>query len=202
MSTLVRLANSLSAFWVLLAIPAGAMLIGWSNGTDAADLLHPSGETSARLMIAAMLIGPAMGIFGPRGWLRWLLRRRRVLGVAAFAYALLHLLFYIIDMGALDAMFDELGIASIWSGWLALLLMLPPALASSNAAMRALRRAWKPVQRLVYPAALLTLLHWWWVHNGLTAALIHFAPLALLWAALAARRGVTPSPSPLTQTGE
>jgi DMSO/TMAO reductase YedYZ heme-binding membrane subunit len=44
------------------------------------------------------------------------------------------------------------------------------------------------VQRLAYPAALLTLLHWWWVHDGATTAVIHFVPLVLLWLALLWRR--------------
>ena len=46
--------------------------------------------------------------------------------------------------------------------------------------MRALGRSWKRVQRLAYPAAVLTLVHWVLVHDGQTAALLHFAPLVLL----------------------
>jgi sulfoxide reductase heme-binding subunit YedZ len=176
-------------FWALLALPAAAMLHGWLTGRiETMDMLHPTGETSARLMIAAMLIGPLAGVLGARRWLLWLLARRRALGVAAFCYAALHLAFYAIDMGSLAAMLGELPIASIWTGWLALALMLPMALTSNQAAMRALRTGWKTVQRLAYPAAVLTLLHWWWVHDGATAALIHFAPLAALWLMLAARR--------------
>jgi sulfoxide reductase heme-binding subunit YedZ len=59
----------------------------------------------------------------------------------------------------------------ILTGWLALLLMLPPALASNDAAMRALRAAWKRVQRLALPAAALALLHMAVVHDGLMLAL-------------------------------
>jgi len=165
------------------------MLHGWWTGAiETMDMLHPTGETSARLMIAAMLIGPLAGVLGQRKWLMWLLSRRRSLGVAAFAYAVAHLVFYAIDMGSLEAILGELPIASIWTGWLALALMLPLALTSNQAAMKALRAAWKRVQQLAYPAAVLTLLHWWWVHDGATAALVHFAPLALLWLVLALRK--------------
>jgi methionine sulfoxide reductase heme-binding subunit len=181
--------NSVVSFWLLLALPALAMLNGWWNGAiETMDMLNPTGETSARLMIAAMLIGPLTGVFGPRHWLLWVLARRRALGVAAFCYGALHLVFYIIDMGNLAAILGELPIASIWTGWLALALMLPLALTSNQAAMKLLRAAWKRVQRLAYPAALLTLLHWWWVHDGAIAALIHFAPLVLLWLLLALRK--------------
>lgn len=167
--------------WLLLAIP-GVMFL-WNNlsGTAApVDLIHPTGEMSARLMIIAMAIGPLVDVFGPRKPLVWLMRRRRYFGVAAFGYAVLHLVFYVIDMGQLDDMVAEALAPGIWTGWAAFALFVPMALTSNDTAMRALRRNWKRVQRLVYPAAVLTLLHWVWVHNNLTAALIHFVPLALL----------------------
>lgn len=189
--------NNARLFWLVLALPGAAMLHGWFTGAiETMDMLHPTGETGARLMIVAMLIGPLAGLIGSRGWLLWLLARRRALGVAAFAYALAHLVFYAIDMGSLEAMLGELPIASIWTGWLALALMLPMALTSNQAAMKALRAAWKRVQQLAYPAALLTLLHWWWVHDGATAALVHFAPLALLWLALVLRKTFKSQPFP------
>jgi sulfoxide reductase heme-binding subunit YedZ len=65
--------------------------------------------------------------------------------------------------------------------------LVPPAVASSDAAMRALGRSWKKIQRLAYPAAVLTLIHWLLVHDGKTEALLHFAPLALLQLVRAAR---------------
>lgn len=189
--------NSVKLFWLLLAVPGIAMLHGWWSGAiDTMDMLHPTGETSARLMIAAMLIGPLAGLLGPRRWLLWLLARRRALGVAAFTYAAAHLVFYVLDMGSLAAVLGELPIASIWTGWLALALMLPMALTSNQAAMRRLRTAWKRVQQLAYPAAVLTLLHWRWVHDGAMVALIHFTPLVLLWLVLALRKSSNSQPTP------
>lgn len=152
----------------------------FTGASDAADLLHPSGESSARLMIVAMMIAPLIAVVGARGWLRWLLARRRALGVAAFGYTLLHLVFYVVDMGRVADMLAELGAPGIWTGWAAFLLMVPLALTSNDASMRLLSAAWKRVQRLAYPAALLTLAHWVLVHNNVVAALAHFAPLALL----------------------
>jgi methionine sulfoxide reductase heme-binding subunit len=173
--------NSHWAFWLVLALPALPMLIGHASGSiEPTDLLRPSGETSARLMIVAMMLGPLMAVIGARPWLRWLVARRRYLGVAAFAYALLHLGYYVLDMGNVADMLAELGAPGIWTGWAALALMLPLALTSNDAAMRALRAGWKRVQRLAYPAALLLLLHWVLVHNNPTAALVHFTPLIVL----------------------
>jgi sulfoxide reductase heme-binding subunit YedZ len=193
---LVRLRPTLvrAFIWFALALPAALMLADWSRGVaDAMDLLHPSGETSARLLIAALAIGPLAGLFGPTGWTQWLLRRRRWLGVASFGYALLHLLFYLDDMGYRPGlMLDEIDAPAIWTGWLALALMLPPALASSDAAMRRLRRAWKNVQRLAFPVAMLTLVHWALIAYDWLPGLAHFVPLATLHLAARLRTAFLP----------
>lgn len=173
--------NHRFSLWVLLALPAVAMLSGYGRGSvEAMDLLHPSGEMSARLMIIAIAISPLISLLGPRKWLQWMAARRRALGVAAFAYALLHLVFYIIDMGNVADMVAEALAPGIWTGWAAFILMMVPALLSNDRSMRALKAQWKQLQRLVYPAAILTLLHWIWVHNNLGPALVHFIPLALI----------------------
>jgi methionine sulfoxide reductase heme-binding subunit len=166
--------------WLLLALPGLFMLLA---DAEPGKLLHPSGETSVRLMIVAMMIGPLADLLGQRGWLRWLLRHRRHFGVAAFAYAALHTLFYLSDMEwSLSDMLAEIDAPGIWTGWLALLIMLLPALASNDAAMRMLRRNWKRVQQLAYAAALLTLAHWILIEYEapLGPSLVHFGPLILL----------------------
>jgi len=173
--------NHRFSLWALLALPAVAMLLGYGRGSaEAMDLLHPSGEMSARLMIIAIAISPLISILGPRKWLQWMAARRRALGVAAFAYAVLHLGFYIIDMGNVADMVAEALAPGIWTGWAAFILMMVPAILSNDASMRALKARWKQLQRFVYPAAILTLLHWIWVHNNLGPALVHFIPLALI----------------------
>ena len=186
--------NNRYVFWALLAIPAGFMLLGYQNGAiTAIDLLHPTGEWSARLMIVAMLLSPIVAIFGQRPWLNWLVRRRRALGVAAFVYAALHLIFYIIDMGNLSQILAEFWALGIWTGWAAMLLFLPLAITSNDASMRALKAGWKRLQRLVYPTAILVLVHWIFIDNDLVPALIHFIPLTLL---IAVRFGLSPKPQP------
>jgi methionine sulfoxide reductase heme-binding subunit len=169
------------AIWTLLALPGLAMSYGALTGSaNSADLIHPSGETSARLMIIAMMIAPAIAVFGRRKWLTWLLARRRWLGVAAFAYAVLHLVFYVVDMGMLDDMLAEIGAPEIWTGWIAFILFVPLFVTSNDTSVRMLKAGWKRLQRLVYPAALLTLAHWILVHNNWRAALVHFVPLMVL----------------------
>lgn len=173
--------NRKFAFWLFLSIPALFMLRSyWAGATDAADMLHPTGEWSARLMILAMMLGPLTSLLGSKPWLNWLLQRRRALGVAAFIYALLHLAFYIIDMGYLADMVAELDAPAIWTGWLAMLAVTTPAIASNQIAVRLLRRYWKRVQQVAYAAALLTLAHWLLISYDRGPALIHFTPLIAL----------------------
>lgn len=186
--------NKKPTFWLLLAIPALLMLRRYASGDlIAMDMLHPTGEWAARLMIFAMVLSPLVSLLGPRPWLNWLVQRRRALGVAAFVYSVLHLLFYLIDMGNLDDILAEFWALGIWTGWAAMLLFVPLALTSNDASMRRLKAGWKQLQRLVYPAAVLVLVHWIFIHNNLIPALVHFVPLVLL---VAARFFLSPKPQP------
>ena len=187
--------NKKPTLWLLLSIPALVMLRDyWSGDVIAMDMLHPTGEWSARLMIIAMVLSPLVSLLGRKQWLNWLVQRRRALGVAAFAYAVLHLVFYLIDMGNLDDMLAEFWALGIWTGWAAMLLFVPLALTSNDASMRALKAGWKKLQRLVYPTAVLVLIHWIFIHNNLVPALVHFVPLTLL---VAVRYFLSPKPQPL-----
>ena len=168
--------------WLVLALPAALMVGRFVSGEALAmDLYHPSGEMSVRLMVLALLPGPLADAFGPNRFLRAWLAIRRNLGVAAFGYAVLHLAIYAFDMQQLSAMLAELPIPGIWTGWLALLAMAIPAAISFDAAMRRLGRRWKTLQRLVYPAALLSLVHWLLLDWAWGPALIHLAPLVIAW---------------------
>jgi len=170
-------------FWLALALPALLMLADFARGAvPAMDLLHPSGEMSVRLLVAAMLPGPLAGFFGPTRFLRGWLAVRRNIGVAAFGYGVLHLVFYLVDMGLLAAILDELTLPAIWTGWLALLAMAGPAATSFDRAMRRLgRHRWKAVQRLAYPVMALSLAHWWLLDWKWQPATLHLLPLIAAW---------------------
>jgi sulfoxide reductase heme-binding subunit YedZ len=185
----VRLLDSKVLLWLLLAAPAAVTIGQWlTTDAYAGDYLHGTGEWSARLIILALMLTPLAQLFPGRSWVRWLLARRRAFGVAAFGYALLHLLLYVVDMGALAPILAEFSALGIWTGWASFLLLVPLALTSNQASMRLLKTGWKRLQRLAYPAAFLTLLHWMFVHDGIVPALVNFAPLALLQLWRIARR--------------
>ena len=184
-----RLVDSKPVLWALLALPAAHIVYRYfAENLWPDELVAPTGEWSARLIILALMLTP-LSLLLPRARpVAWLVRRRRAFGVAAFGYALLHLVFYVAEMETLPNMLAEIGAPGIWTGWAALLLMLPLGATSNDAAMRALKAGWKRLQRLAYPVALLTLVHWVLVHNALAEALLQFAPLALLETYRIARR--------------
>lgn len=178
---MLRLLKIPQLFWLVLAIPAIGMIAGFVHDpVTAFDLIHPSGEFSVRMMIAAMMISPLRAILGRRGWLDWLLARRRALGVAACGYGVLHLGFYLYDMGDWGMIAEEALIFSIWTGYVALAIFIAMALTSNTASQRALRANWKRLQRLVYPAALLIALHWVYVDGEWMGMAVHFVPLLIL----------------------
>ena len=146
------------------------------------QLLHPTGEFAARFMTISMMITLLTMLF--KGWRgpRWLMKRRRYLGVAAFGYALAHTLLYLVDEGAIAFTGGELSKLYIWTGWLAFFIFVPLAVTSTDGWVRTLGPRWKTLQRCVYVAAVLTLVHWAALHNwgGIAAALVHFGPLVAL----------------------
>lgn len=171
--------------WLLLSLPALGFVGAISGSSDPKifhELLHPTGEFSARFMIIAMLASPLVLLLkGWRGPL-WLKKNRRYFGVAAFGYAGLHTLFYFIDEGSASAVISDLPKLYIWTGWIAFVIFIPLAVTSMDYFVRRMGRSWKTLQRTTYVAAIFTLIHWAALHDwgGLGGALVHFAPLAVL----------------------
>jgi sulfoxide reductase heme-binding subunit YedZ len=86
--------------------------------------------------------------------------------------------------------------SGIWTEWLAFAIFVPLGLTSNNISQRWLLTKWKTLQRFVYPAAVLTLAHWIFVHDNLGPALVNFMPLAALeawriWKTLSGRGAQT-----------
>ena len=168
-----------AAFWALLALPAMPLVHELFFG-NVHRLLMPSGEYAARFLIATLLVSPLSLAFPQVMALRWLMKRRRALGVASFCYAALHTLAYLVDEGSLPALVAALSDTAIWTGWLAFLILVALAAISNDWALRRLGRQWKRLQRLAYGAAALAFVHWVTLQDHFTPALVHFAPLAAL----------------------
>ena len=176
-----RLIDSHLLLWLLIAAPAAVML--WRAllaGGGLGHLLQGSGEWAARLLIITLAITPIRMIFKGRLWPLWLVRRRRDFGIAAFAYAVLHLAAYVARQSNIDVILYELQYREYVMGWTAFAAMLVLAAISNDGALRMLGRTWKHIQRLVYAAAAAAFLHWLWIKIDNLPAYVHFAPLAVL----------------------
>lgn len=180
MTAIRTILNAPVFFWAILALPSIGMIAGAFSGNSLEPLLHPTGEFAARFMIIAMILTPLRMLFPSARWIAWLMKRRRYLGVAAFGYAALHTLYYLIDLGSLSAVMADVVKFGIWTGWIAFLIFVPLAVTSNGYSVRAMGSNWKTLQRLVYVAAIATLLHWMFIHNDFGPALVHFVPLAAL----------------------
>ena len=176
-----RLIDSPYPLWLLLALP-GAVIIGrYATGaTFYGEVVLATGDLSAKLLIAAMAVTPLTLMFPGRPWVRWLLRRRRYLGVAAFGYAALHTVVYLFRKGTFALILAEGVEPGLLAGWIALAIFVPLAITSNDAAVRRLRRLWKRLHRWVYAAAVLTFVHWVIEAYDPVPGLIHLAVLAAL----------------------
>lgn len=158
---LSRLINSTSFVWVLLALPGAVTVVRYASGaTFYGEVVLATGEFSARLLIATLAVTPLRLMFPGRGWVRWLMQRRRYLGVAAFGYAALHTAVYLLQTRVVGDILADGAEPELLTGWLALAIFIVLAVTSNDWAVRRLRRAWKRLHRWVYAAAVLTFAHW------------------------------------------
>jgi methionine sulfoxide reductase heme-binding subunit len=115
----------------------------------------------------------------------WLIKLRRMAGLFAFFYALLHFITYI----WLDQFFDLSSIYKdvlkrpfITIGFAAFVLLIPLAVTSTNAMMKKMGgKNWQMLHRLVYLIATFAVVHYWWlVKKDLTQPIIYATVLAVL----------------------
>ena len=174
----------------------------WLAGRAATDglganpieaLIRFLGDWALRFLLIALAVTPLRQILGWPG----LARFRRMLGLFAFFYVVVHLSAYV----GVDQFFDWPAIGRdivkrlyITVGMAAVLLLLPLAITSTDGMVRRLGgRRWRGLHRLVYIIAPLGVAHhWMMVKKDLTEPMIHAAILALLlgWRMLAARKAV------------
>ena len=173
----------------MLMAPLAALLWGAVHDTLGANpaetLIRNSGEMTLRCLLLTLAVTPLREWTGVAAFARL----RRLLGLLTFTWALLHLLAYSwLDMGFYvdDIVRDVVKRPFILVGTLALLLMVPMALTSFNAAIKALGAArWKWLHRAVYAVGLLAILHFLWMRSGkqnFADVVVYGAVLALLMA--------------------
>jgi methionine sulfoxide reductase heme-binding subunit len=122
-----------------------------------------TGKTTLRLLVITLAISPLRRIW-PR--LSWLIKFRRLLGLFAFFYATVHMLTYVALYAGFNVRLMLSDIANrrfITAGVAAYLLLIPLAATSTTWAIRKLGgKRWNRLHMLIYPAAILGVIHFWW----------------------------------------
>jgi sulfoxide reductase heme-binding subunit YedZ len=157
-------------FSALKAIAFGALLVpglvtavGLATGTLGArpimEAIHEIGLWAIRLLMLSLAVTPLR-----QAW-KWprLLVLRRMIGVAAFAYALIHLGLYAVDQGLdLGKVVTEIALRIYLTiGFVTLLTLATLSVTSTDGMIRRLgARRWQRLHRIVYGAGILASIHY------------------------------------------
>ena len=150
-------------------------LMNTLGANPAEALIRSTGDWTLRLLCITLAVTPLRVIVHQPA----LARFRRMLGLFAFFYVVLHFFSYAwLDMGLdLDAIVRDIPKRPFaLVGFLAFVLMIPLAATSFNRAIKALgAKRWQALHKSVYAIVLLGLLHFFWMK----AAKNNFAEVAV-----------------------
>jgi len=119
------------------------------------------GNWGLRFMLIALAVTPLRTLSGKQ----WLGRFRRMLGLFAFFYVLMHFLTWLIlDQGLLLAAIGEdiFKRPFITIGFASLLILLALTTTSTAGIRRRMGKTWQRLHNWVYAAAILGVWHYWW----------------------------------------
>jgi methionine sulfoxide reductase heme-binding subunit len=154
------------AVWVGALLPLALLVYDTlTDGLGAEPietLTHRTGWWGLTLLLATLAVTPVRRL---TGWNR-IIGVRRLLGLWAFAYVVLHFAIYLVDQELVLVYITEdvLERPYITVGFAAFLLLIPLAVTSTRGMIRRLGgRRWQLLHRLVYLAAALGVLHFLWL---------------------------------------
>ena len=172
--------------FVLCLMPLVLLIVRAATGGLGANpieaITRDLGDWALRFILIALAVTPLRIVTG----ISAIGRLRRMLGLFAFFYVVLHFMSYI----GLDQFFFWPGIwqdivkrVYITLGMLAVLLLLPLALTSTDGMVKKVGgKTWRRLHRLVYPAAILGVIHYFMmIKADYTQPLIYAAVLASLF---------------------
>lgn len=152
--------------FILLSLPLVYYAWGiWQDQLGANPLeavIRGLGDWGLRILLLTLLISPL------RRLLNWpqLLRVRRMLGLFAYFYIVMHFMSYLWFDQFFDweeIWFDILERPFITVGMIAVVLLTPLAITSTKGMIRRLGKRWKLLHMLIYPIGILAVLHFWWM---------------------------------------
>lgn len=190
------------ALFLLCLLPLASLIwralgiAGTDLGANPVEKIQDTlGQWGLRMLLITLAVTPLRDWFNAA----WLIQLRRMLGVFAFCYVLLHFLTWLIldqDLYWAGILPDIARRPFITIGFLALLLLLPLAVTSTNGMMRRLGRRWKTLHRLVYLIVLLGIWHYYWQVKADVREPLFYLAIALVllgWRVWKIRRRLLPS---------
>jgi methionine sulfoxide reductase heme-binding subunit len=154
---------------------------GMSLGADPVKvMLHTCGRWTLNFLMITLCMTPLRDLTHSVLWLRF----RRMFGLFAFFYVLLHFAVYLLldQSGKLGALWQDIVKRPyITIGMLGLVLLIPLAITSTAKAQRRLGRRWTQLHRLIYLIAILGVWHFWWlVKKDIRPPLLYLCGLTIL----------------------
>jgi sulfoxide reductase heme-binding subunit YedZ len=165
-----------------LYLTAGAFgVLGVSLGADPVKLMqHTCGNWALKFLLLTLCMTPLRDLTHSVFWLRF----RRMFGLFAFFYVVLHLTVYLVldQAGKLGALWQDIVKRPyITIGMTGFLLLIPLVITSTAKMQRRLGRRWIALHRLIYVIAVLGVWHFWWqVKKDIREPLLFACILALL----------------------
>jgi sulfoxide reductase heme-binding subunit YedZ len=177
---------------IALCLPALELAWRWYNGDleprPVTLATHSTGDWAVIFLMLSLAMTPARALLD---WMPLVQIRRRI-GVAAALYAGAHFLIYV-----LDQKWDLVVVATeivkrfyLTIGFVALLALVILAVTSTDGWQKRLRRNWKRLHWLIYPAAFIAIVHFFIqskVKIGEPAFTAGLFAWLMLWRALPAR---------------
>ena len=151
-----------SVIFVLLLLPGVVLAVRWGVwglGTRPLKVaIHSTGYWAVWLLLGSLLVSPLRALTGNMQWPVV----RRMVGIAALAYATIHLGLYMADEDwkLLHIGSEIISRFYLTIGAVALLGLAVLGATSTDRIVRALGGRWKQLHRLVYGIAVLTAVHY------------------------------------------
>lgn len=136
---------------------AAALWLGTLGPKPVTAAIHETGDWAVRFLLLSLAVTPLRRI---ADWPRLILVRR-MLGLAALGYAAIHLALYVVDQKLnLAAVASEIVLrVYLTIGFVALAGLTALGATSTDAAIRRMGGTWQRLHRIVYPIAVLAILH-------------------------------------------
>lgn len=195
------------ALYLLALVPLAYAVVRLAGGSVEGDqvkfLQHVTGDTVLACLLVTLSVTPLRRL---TGW-NEIIRVRRLIGLTAFWYALIHFLSYVVfdhSLSLADIVEDIAEHPWVLVGFTSLLLLVPLAVTSTRGWVRRLGgKRWQRLHQLIYPATAAGLIHYFWLVKKDVSDPIYWAVglLVVLGLRLVKRPAPRLEPAPLSPEG-